>query len=212
MRGSSHVIFGLAGAVAVDSAFRLTGAHLLGPGGTAPTADLEAQKVIYYGFAALGALAPDIDNARSTIGQRAGILSKGIQHLAGHRTLFHSLLGLALVAGIIWGVQYLLGLLLIHFGLVDTAAALGVSLAAGSPFRANAGLAFKAFLIGYVLHLVADSLTLGGVPWFWPNHTRLGFPPNRHWRFRTGSRAEPVVVFAVCALVVAGVATQVLRF
>ncbi|MBF6590895.1 MAG: metal-dependent hydrolase [Ktedonobacterales bacterium] len=211
MRGSSHVVFGLAGAVVLDSALNFSGARVLGIG-TSPSPDLLAQKIIYYGFAALGALSPDIDNARSTIGKRAGILSKGIQHFAGHRTLFHSVLGLALVGGFIWGIQYLLGLILVHYGLLQTGAALGVVGTHQSQLRAGAGLAFRAFLVGYFLHLIADSLTEGGVPWLWPNRTRFGFPPKRHWRFRSGSGIEPVVVFFVCTVVVAGVATQRLLF
>src|SRR5579863_504089 len=109
VRGSSHVVFGLAGAVALDSIFHFTGTQGLLPS-SGVTPDFVAEKAIYYGCAALGALSPDIDNARSTIGKRAGIVSRGIQHLAGHRTLFHSLLGLALVGGAIWVAQYLLGL------------------------------------------------------------------------------------------------------
>lgn len=210
MRGSSHVVFGLAGAVVLDSLFAFSGPHLLG-GPFPPGPDLVAQKVVYYAFAALGALSPDIDNARSTVGKRAGIISKEIQHLAGHRTLFHSLLGMALVGAFIYAAQYGLGLLFAHYGLYQTAASLGIELR-GARITATAGLAFKAFLVGYFLHLVADSLTLGGVPWLWPNHTRFGFPPKRSWRFRTGSRAEVVVVALVCVLVVAGVATSTLAF
>jgi inner membrane protein len=212
VRGSSHVIFGLAGAVVLDSAFGFSGtSHLLGAGATL-TPDLVAEKAIYYGFAALGALAPDIDNARSTIGQRAGVISKGIQHFAGHRTLFHSFLGLALVGGLIWGTQYLLGLLLVHFGLLGAGATLGIVGAHADQLQAGAGLAFIGFLVGYFLHLCADSLTEGGVPWLWPNHARLGFPPKREWRFKTGTRAETIVVVLVSVAVIVGVFTQHLRF
>jgi inner membrane protein len=200
VRGSSHIVFGLAGAVVLDSVFHFSGAGL-GPG-TVVTPDLVAEKTIYYGFAVIGALAPDIDNARSTIGKHAGIISKEIQHLAGHRTLFHSLLGMALVGGFIWGAQYLLGLILVHSGLLHTGAALGVVGAYSTQLRAGAGVAFTAFLVGYFLHLCADSLTEGGVPWLWPNHVRLGFPPGRRWRFRSGSPVEPFVVLGICAFTV----------
>ena len=106
LEAPSHVVFGLAGAVVIDSAVH----HFTGPallGGPAPTADTVAIKVIYYAFAALGAISPDIDNARSTIGKRAGFVSKGIQHLAGHRTLFHSILGMGLVGMFIWPTSML---------------------------------------------------------------------------------------------------------
>ena len=211
MRGPSHVVFGLAGAVVVDSAFHLSGLPLLGTG-VAPTPDLLAQKVIYYGVAAIGALLPDIDNSRSTIGQRFGIISKGIQHYAGHRTLFHSLLGMALVGAFVWAVQYVVGIALFQIGLTRTGAALAVGLAPGGFVAGGLGIAFDALLVGYFLHLVADSLTEGGVPWLYPSHVRYGFPPNRHMRFRNGSVWEPVIVVAVGALVIVGIFLGKLSF
>ena len=93
-----------------------------------------------------------------------------------------------------------------------TAYALAAGLRPGLNVASGVGIAFAAFLVGYLLHLVADSLTLGGVPWLWPDHTRFGFPPNRKWRFKSGSRMEPVVVVTVAVLVVVGVFTQHLRF
>ena len=211
MEAPSHVVFALAGAVVVDSAAH----HFTGPaliGGPSTTLDTVAIKALYYGFAALGAIAPDIDNARSTIGKRAGFVSKGIQHLAGHRTLFHSILGMALVGMLIYLTQYMLGLALLRLGLPGTAYALAAGLRPGFSLASGVGIAFAAFFIGYFLHLVADSLTVGGVPWFWPNRTRLGFPPNRNWRFKSGSPMEPVVVVTVAVLVIVGVFTRTLRF
>lgn len=205
VEGRSHVIFGLAGAVVVDSIFHFSGPPVVGSGSL--TVDAVALKVIYYGFAALGALAPDIDNARSTIGKRAGFISKGIQHLAGHRTLFHSLLGLALVGMFIWLAQYALGLELYRLGLHRTGEYLGAGVGPGLNLVSDRGVAFVALMVGYVLHLVADSLTIGGVPWLYPNPVRLGFPPDRSMRFRSGSRMEPVVVIFVCLLVATGIAT-----
>ncbi|HEX6541274.1 MAG TPA: metal-dependent hydrolase [Ktedonobacterales bacterium] len=203
MNGSSHVVFGVAGAVAMDSFLHLSGPAIFG-GSTAVTGALVAQKAIFYGFAALGALAPDIDNARSTIGKRAGILSKGIQHFAGHRRLFHSIVGLVLVGAIIWGAQYGIGLALERSGADRATRHLGEVLTGASGFNIAQGLgiAFVAFLVGYFLHLVADSLTIGGVPWLWPSHERFGFPPNHKWRFKSGTWVEKVVVVVVSLLVI----------
>lgn len=215
MNGSSHVVFGLAGAVVVDSFFHLSGPSIVETvaAGHQVTAALAIQKGVYYGFAAIGALAPDIDNARSTIGKRAGIISKGIQHFAGHRRFFHSILGLIFVGVFIYAVQYAAGLLLYRTGADAGARQIGEVLggsALGLSVAMGAGIAFSAFLVGYFLHLVADSLTEGGVPWFWPSHLRLGFPPNRKWRFKSGSAAEPVVVVAVCIIVILAVVTRYL--
>jgi inner membrane protein len=202
----------LAGAVVVDSLFHFSGGVPLIGGPFPPSPDDIALKVVYYGFAALGALVPDIDNARSTIGKRAGFVSRGFQALAGHRTIFHSLIGLFLVGAFIWGAQYALGLGLYNLGLHRAGAALGAGVGPGINLASGRGVAFAGLMVGYFLHLVADSLTLGGVPWLWPSHVRYGFPPVRKWRFKSGSRREPIVVAAVCVLVLAGIFTHYLAF
>src|SRR5579859_7353907 len=78
VEGPSHVVFGLAGAVALESALHIAGPPLLELG-HAPSAEQIAIKGIFYGLAALGALVPDIDNARSTLGKRLGVVSRQIQ-------------------------------------------------------------------------------------------------------------------------------------
>jgi inner membrane protein len=210
----SHVVFALAGAVVADSIWHLSGPPLLGaplPADSHTLADALLLKGVFYSMAALGALTPDIDNARSTIGKRAGFVSRGIQAIAGHRTIFHSLFGLFMVGLIVWGAQYALGFALDDLGFHRAAAALGVGSPAGIAAGTVRGVALIAFLLGYLLHIIADGLTLGGVPLFWPNPTRIGFPPERKWRFRTGSWREPVVVVAVAALVIVLLYFRVLR-
>src|SRR5262249_5810528 len=112
VEGPSHVVFGLAGAVVADSLLHLSGPALLGaplPADPPQPGGQFVLKGVFYAFAALGALTPDIDNARSTLGKRFGFVSRGFQHIAGHRTFFHSLLGLLIIGAFIWGVQYALG-------------------------------------------------------------------------------------------------------
>jgi inner membrane protein len=191
------VVFGVAGAVALDSMLHLSGPALIGTH-TAVTPDEVALKVIFYGFAALGALAPDIDNARSTLGKRLGVISKQIQKHAGHRTIFHSILGLAIVAALGWALQQGIARALLRAGWPHTAEAL------------FANVALEALLVGYGLHIVADGLTIGGVPLLWPWHERFGFPPTRNLRFKSGSAAEPVVVVAVAVAVIVGIFAHVL--
>lgn len=204
MRGASHVVFGLAGAIVIANIPpNIAGASLFSE---PVTIDHLAEKVIFYGFAALGALAPDIDNARSTLGQRLGPISRGAQHLTGHRTFFHSVLALASIGAVIWALQYAVGLALYNFGLHTTGEALSSGIIPGHLFiEPGVGIAFGGFLVGYFLHLVADSLTFEGVPWLWPYHVYFGFPPNRHLRFRTGSAWEPIIVVAVAVTVLAAV-------
>ena len=64
-------------------------------------------------------------------------------------------------------LQYAVGLLLYRTGADASARAIGEALggsALGLSVATGAGIAFSAFLVGYFLHLVADSLTEGGVP------------------------------------------------
>jgi inner membrane protein len=210
VRGPSHVVFGLAGAVAIDSFVEWSGPPVFGVGAH-PTTGLLIAKGVFYAFAALGALTPDIDNARSTLGQKLGVLSRGIQHLAGHRTIFHSLLGLFMMGALVIGVQFGIGELLLRNGYTDAAHLLHVGLPPEAFLASGPGLALLGLLTGYFLHLVADSLTEGGVPWLFPWRERFGFPPNRHWRFKTGSVWEPLTVALVCLLVVAGIYFNVLH-
>ena len=92
MQGRSHLLVGLAAGVVIDSLFHLSGSPLTGAHEV--SLNLLIDKGVYYCAVSLGALLPDIDNARSTLGHKLGIISKEIQRIAGHRTFFHSLLGL----------------------------------------------------------------------------------------------------------------------
>jgi membrane-bound metal-dependent hydrolase YbcI (DUF457 family) len=50
-------------------------------------------------------------------------------------------------------------------------------------------------MIGMLSHLVMDTLTKEGVPWFLPIPIKLGFPPKKAWRITTGKWVETWVVF-----------------
>jgi inner membrane protein len=192
MEGRSHLLVGLTAGVVLDSFV-----HLSGPPLTvvkAVTLTLVVKKIIYYLMVGFGALLPDIDNARSMIGHRLGPVSKEIQHLAGHRTIFHSILGLALGSLLAIGLQQLVIYLLAQRGLVAPAL-----------YIRGSFLVFFAVLFGCVMHIAADALTQGGVPLLWPNRKRFGFPPNPHWRFRTGTWPEFVIVWGFIILVIIGI-------
>jgi membrane-bound metal-dependent hydrolase YbcI (DUF457 family) len=192
MLGRSHVMFGLTAAVVIDGVMHISGPALATA--TPVPIDLIINKVIFFSMVALGALLPDIDNAQSTIGRRFGWISKEIQHIAGHRTIFHSLLGLVLGSLLALGLQQLIIFLLAQRGFIFPA-----------QFIEKTYLVFFAILIGCILHIAADGLTEGGVPLLWPNHKRFGFPPNPHWRFRTGDWPEYVIVYSCMLLVFLGV-------
>jgi inner membrane protein len=198
MFGRSHVMFGLTAAVVLDGVIHLSGP----PFATVTPVPLELiiNKAIFFSMVALGALLPDIDNAQSTIGRKFGWISKEIQHIAGHRTIFHSLLGLLLGSLLAIGLEQLVVFLLSQRGFTFPA-----------QFVEKSHLVFVAVLFGCIIHIAADALTEGGVPLLWPYHKRFGFPPNPNWRFRTGDWPEYAIVYSCMLLVGIGVWQAIIK-
>ncbi len=188
MEGRSHLLVGLTAGVVLDSFVHLSGDPLTLA--KTVTVTLLVKKAVYYFSVGFGALLPDIDNARSTLGHKLGVVSKGIQKIAGHRTLFHSLLGLVLGSLLAIGLQQVVIWLLSQRGFTVPADFVGAS-----------HLVFFGVLFGCIMHIAADALTQGGVPLFWPNPRRYGFPPDSHWRFRTGTWPEFVIVWSFMIIV-----------
>ena len=192
MQGRSHLLVGLAAGVVADSLFHFSGMPLTGAHDV--SLNLLVDKGVYYSAVAFGALWPDIDNARSTLGQKLGIISKSIQRFAGHRTFFHSLLGLAAGALLMLGLEQVISGLLLIKGFYWPA-----------HFVETSHVGFVGMFLGCIFHIAADGLTEGGVPLLWPNRTRFGFPPDYHWRFRTGTWPEFVIVWLFMLLVGVGI-------
>ena len=95
---------------------------------------------VFLGGALVGSLLPDIDHKNSYIGKKAKTVSKAINKFAGHRKLFHAPL------------MYLL-LYSISIGMInDKLLLVGV----------------KGLFLGILSHLLLDSFTIGGLPWFYP--------------------------------------------
>lgn len=192
MVGKSHLLVGLTAGVVFDSVAHISGPPLIGTNHI--TLALVIDKALFYVMVAFGALLPDIDNAHSTLGKKLGWISKEIQHKFGHRTLFHSLLGLVIGSALALGIQQLITYLLLSRGYTIPARVISSSY-----------IVFWAVLFGCVMHIAADALTLEGVPLFWPIRKYYGFPPVRNWRFRTGSWPEHVIVWAFMLLVAVGI-------
>ena len=55
-------------------------------------------------------------------------------------------------------------------------------------------------MIGFVAHLVADSLTREGLPLFFPFKFKIGFPPIEALRIPTGGIIEHFIVFPGTAI------------
>lgn len=96
-------------------------------------------------LANIAALGPDIDSKGSIVSQLFGYPSKAVSYgirmaFGGHRKITHSFLGLGIIAVLLY-VSVMIGL---------------------APWMAYA------IGIGWASHVIADSLTVEGCPWFWP--------------------------------------------
>jgi inner membrane protein len=125
----------------------------------------------------LGGLFPDLDETTSTFWKkfRAGsVISVMIKPLlGGHRLISHSLVGLIITGFLLDKLLRLIN----PFLLVDMS------------------FVWSAFMLGVVSHLVLDSLTKEGVPWLFPLPWKVGFPPVKALRVKTGSMMEKSLVF-----------------
>jgi inner membrane protein len=131
----------------------------------------------------IGGILPDIDQPTAPLwrnlpeGKIFGKITD--KALGGHRFLTHSILGVVLFSFLCHLLLQFLHPIMPHV---------------------NIGLVWWAFLIGMVSHLVMDTLTKEGVPWFLPIPFKLGLPPIKALRITTGEAVEKYVVFPAIIL------------
>jgi inner membrane protein len=128
--------------------------------------------------AALGSLLPDLDAAESKIkhlqisGVKPFLLpSQIVYRQLGHRSLLHSLPGLAFIASVGAGLMPIIGW--------QPAVALW---------------------LGYASHLISDGMTKSGIPLLYPRPKRFHLLP-KSLRLTTGSAAEDVLFALLSLLV-----------
>lgn len=136
-----------------------------------------ATAVVAFGATMIGGLAPDLDEPTANLWKKfpAGSIIGQIVRplLGGHRLISHSLLG---VFAIGYLVKFLLGKI-------------------GTVLIVDMNIVWWGFMIGYLSHLIIDTITKEGVPWFFPIPWRIGFPPFRSLRVTTDSVIERGIVF-----------------
>lgn len=126
----------------------------------------------------VGALTPDLDQPTANLFRRT-LGGKFVHKLftafsGGHRHLTHSLFGIA-------GIGYLLSL--------------GITSLLHPSVHEQAFVLWYAFMIGYISHPIADTLTDRGVPWLWPLPWNIKIPPGpEELRVTTGSFVEIILV------------------
>lgn len=125
---------------------------------------------------AIGSIAPDLDQASNRLwtllpgGNLVGRVMKKI--FGGHRAVSHSILGVFVFYLLnLWGLPRLL-----NNQFVDSE------------------IVIIAFMIGYISHVAIDGFTEEGVPLLWPVPWKMGFPPVKSWRIKTGKWFEKWVV------------------
>lgn len=125
----------------------------------------------------IGGLTPDIDQPTGDLWHKlpAGTVYSRVftPLLGGHRYISHSILGIILFGGL----AKLLLVLSSHTVII------------------NDSVVWWSFMIGYISHLVMDTITKEGVPWFFPIPVKVGVPPLRALRMKTGGILEKGVVF-----------------
>lgn len=177
MTDKTHQLIGLTTALGAYGALHPNESLTLGILGTIVTGSF------------VGSLLPDIDQPASNFWDSiplGNIVSRPIiRTLGGHRNLTHSILGVILFSWLVaWFVQTVF-----RPGFFDQA------------------LFLWSFEIGFVMHLVADAVTVQGIPLLWPFGGNMGFPPRPFHGIRilTGMWFENLVVFPGMCLVLGGV-------
>lgn len=131
----------------------------------------------------IGGIVPDIDQPTAPFWRNlpiTKIFGKFTGKLmGGHRFLTHSLLGVGLFG-------FLAFLLLKFLGPIMP--------------DVNQHLVLVAFIIGMLSHLVMDTFTKEGVPWFLPIPIKIGIPPVRSLRITTGGFGEKIIFLSILAI------------
>jgi len=125
----------------------------------------------------IGSLAPDMDQAANTLwdllpaGNSMGKIFRKL--LLSHRTISHSLMGIFIMYNIL---LFLIPKIL-------------------NSSYINTTFVIISFMIGFISHIAADSLTKEGIPLFFPFIFKIGIPPIQILRIKTGKFMEKYVVF-----------------
>lgn len=120
--------------------------------------------IIAWAIAALFSLMPDIDLPTSRVGRPLFFISVPLEKHFGHRTITHSLIGVAILGALAF------------------------------PLHEPYPLYFWAIVGGYWSHLQIDMSNIRGVDLFWPSAIRVVMPGKIRYRLEVGSKAEMIVL------------------
>jgi len=156
LRGVTHAAIGAAGVLLYE---------VLMMGEPEPEAAAMAMTV-----AVAGALLPDIDHPGSLVSRKATLVLKGTRLGVWITAVVLLVMGLYVYWPLMGVGLFMFAVSLVpHRGVTHS---LVGALAIGLLLWAFAGSHVVPFMIGYLLHLLADMFT-GGVPLFWPRENRI---------------------------------------
>lgn len=119
---------------------------------------------VSWGLAILFSFMPDIDIPTSRVGRPLFFISVPLEKRFGHRTITHSIIGVAILAAL------------------------------ASPLYFFWPLCFWAVMGGYWSHIQIDMSNIRGVDLFWPSAMRVVMPGKIKYRLEVGSKAEMIVL------------------
>lgn len=134
----------------------------------------------------IGALTPDLDHPAANIWRRM-LGGRAIGHIfdtfsGGHRHFTHSFIGIIVIG------------FLTHRGITTFL---------NPQYFDTAFLIWRAYMIGYISHPIADTFTDRGVPWFWPLRFNIKIPPGpEQVRVTTDSLVERLLLRAAIVVTV----------
>ena len=122
--------------------------------------------IAFYIGLIIGSFFPDIDEPNSYIGKKLPFFSKLLRKIGlKHRTLTHSIF-----------FPLILFLIIAFIPDLDT-------------------FFVRGFIIGIILHIIGDTITVSGVPILYPISKKRYFLLPSFLRFKVGSMAENIIIF-----------------
>ncbi len=144
--------------------------------------------LIFYFAVAFGAIFPDIDEPHSKIGRMFIGVSHLMNAIFGHRGFTHSLPFITILSLLVFMLCTFEGVRTFINGFYENAL---VFLVFG-------------FILGNLLHLLGDMMTLSGVPIFLPFKSKKYFVLPKALRFRTSGLADQVIAY-ICGAFFLGI-------
>lgn len=137
--------------------------------------------------AGIGGLLPDLDHPESVLGRRLPLISIPLAKVFGHRGMTHSLLAVAIMLSALVAITTIY-----QWGFV--------------------AWLVPPLIVGYLSHILGDSMTPSGVPLFWPRKRTYSFNFFKTWSWQETVSVGAFTFFVVLAGNVTGKVWQQFQY